>query len=158
MLRHDLVENDLLLLFGRRLQFLLNEARAVLIAAELDYVAEDILKPQLSERRIRITYSLLYLELPFPDFVITELLQQLAPKSRVRVLLPPPTSVVLSMYRRAHPAMHVQEIRIYQSLRRELLWLRWIVLSYAVSYSAHSVYQTIHTCMPRFFVCPVIGE
>ena len=41
---HDLVKDHLLVFFARRLKLLLNEARPVLIAAELDNVAEDILQ------------------------------------------------------------------------------------------------------------------
>ena len=43
ILWHDLVEHDLHLLPGGRLELLLNEARPVLVPAELNNIAKDVL-------------------------------------------------------------------------------------------------------------------
>ena len=41
-MRHNLAEDDLLLITGGGLEFLLDETRAVLITAELDNISKDI--------------------------------------------------------------------------------------------------------------------
>ena len=46
MMRHNLVEDDLLLLLIRTFDFLLDKPRAVLVRAEFYYVAIDILDNQ----------------------------------------------------------------------------------------------------------------
>jgi len=60
--RNDLIEDNLLLIAGGRLELLLNETRAVLISTELDDVSKDI--PQL----------------PLPGLVRAEILQEGAPE------------------------------------------------------------------------------